>query len=98
MRAKSSAERAAERQQALLLLLELTVPLPGLERIGHKERLPRHPFRDPNIIKRDLGTAYVERRRHECGQDISEVLCVRGYVEGTLIWQRQNVTFRVNYK
>jgi hypothetical protein len=39
----------------------------------------RDPLRDPEIIKRDLATAYVAWRKQDWGQDISEVICVRKF-------------------
>jgi hypothetical protein len=52
------------RPEALAALLALAPPaaLP-IERIGHRYRLGRDHLRDPEVIKRDLGTAYVAWRR-----------------------------------
>jgi hypothetical protein len=62
------------RADALVLLLSLEPPaaLP-VERIGHHYTCPKHKG-DPELIKRDLGTAYVAHRRNDRGQDISCVV------------------------
>lgn len=61
------------RAEALIALLALAPPaaLP-IERMGCKPRQPG--LRDPDFIKRDLGTAYVAHRRNAHGQDISCVV------------------------
>ncbi|MCR4301832.1 MAG: hypothetical protein NUV51_09500 [Sulfuricaulis sp.] len=70
------------KQEALALLLALPDP-PDLPRRGYRYTQTRDPRRDPNVIKRDLGTAYVERRRQERGNggDISCVVSVRRQVK-----------------
>ena len=52
------------RPEALTALLALPPPaaLP-VERMGYNYRLGRMPLRDPELIKRDLGIAYVQWRR-----------------------------------
>ena len=76
-----------ERSQALMELLLLPLPA-DLQDIGHHETYPRHPEgrcgplcqrtnSHPDIIKRDLGTAYVTWRRQDHGPDISCVINVR---------------------
>jgi hypothetical protein len=52
------------RAAVLVALLELPPPaaLP-VERMGYRYMLPRDPRRDPEVLKRDLGTAYVAWRR-----------------------------------
>lgn len=76
--------------EALVALLAAPIhpSLIGLEAIGYKYKLPRHPNgrccaecsrtnSDPELIKRDLGTAYVTWRRQAHGVDISCVVSVR---------------------
>ena len=73
------------RAEALVALLALPVPpdlvgraVDGVQRgIGYHYTLGRTPLRDPEIIKRDLGTAYVTWRRMNWGPDISCVISVR---------------------
>lgn len=43
---------------------------------GYRRTVPRDPLRSPDIIKRDLGTAYVAHRRHDYGQDISCIVSI----------------------
>jgi hypothetical protein len=84
------AERIEQRRLALHNLLvtldERGAPQPtpdptdlrdrhGRER-GHRWTMARDPGRDPDIVKRDLGTAYVEHRRQDHGHDISCVVAV----------------------
>lgn len=47
---------------------------PDLVGRGYRLTQPRDPRRDPEIIKRDLGTAYVAWRRQE--HDRGEISCV----------------------
>lgn len=65
------------RAQALALLLAQPDE-PCLHR-GYHYTQPRDPKRDPDVIKRDLGTAYVSHRRQDLqsGGDISCVVSVR---------------------
>ena len=64
-----------ERRQALLELLVLPDP-PDIHR-GYRYTLSRDSRRNPDEIKRDLGTAYIEYRKQDYGQDISCVISVR---------------------
>jgi hypothetical protein len=41
---------------------------------GHRWTVARDPKVDPDILKRDLGTAYVEHRRQDYGHDLSCVV------------------------
>lgn len=92
-----SIERQIQRATAIVLLLTETKSLPE-EALRRKmrcvQKLPRHPTRDPDIIKRDLGTAYVEHRRHNAGQDITEILAVRTFEGQMLLKQIRYVRFR----
>lgn len=72
-------------ERRLLALLELTA-LPDLADLinergigrGYRYTYPRDPRRDPDVIKRDLGTAYVAWRRQEHRDgDVSCVVSVR---------------------
>lgn len=59
---------------ALVLLLSRPDP-PDLIGRGFHLTCPRSPFSDPDTIKRDLGTAYVEHRRQDHA-DLSAVIAV----------------------
>ena len=73
------------RQQALLEALALPDPA-DLPPRRHHQTAPRDPRRDPELIKRDLGTAYVEHAR-QAGRDISCVVSRRR--RSPLAWRRQ---------
>ena len=64
-----------EQQDLLIRLIELPDP-PALPHRGYKYTYPGDSRRKDEI-KRDLGTAYVEHRRQDAGQDISCVVSVR---------------------
>lgn len=64
------------RVEALIALLALPDPS-DLRGRGYHYTYARDPRRDPEEIKRDLGTAYVTHRRQEHGADISCVVSVR---------------------
>lgn len=76
------------RADALVALLAIA-PAADLVGIGYRYTLPRHPpglcglacqrtvSSDPDMIRRDLGTAYVTWRRQDWGQDISCVVSKR---------------------
>lgn len=66
------------RLDAMIILLEL--PDEACMHRGYHYTVPRDPRRDAEIIKRDLGTAYVAYRRQEMGVDISRVVSVRRHV------------------
>lgn len=66
------------RLDAMIILLEL--PDEDCMHRGYRYTVPRDPRRDSEIIKRDLGTAYVAYRRQEMGVDISRVVSVRRHV------------------
>jgi hypothetical protein len=63
------------RREALYLLLMLPDELCMPHR-GNSVTVPRDPTRAPDLMKRDLGTAYVEHRRHDYGQDISGIVSI----------------------
>lgn len=63
------------RAEALATLLALPDE-PCLHR-GYRYTCPRDPRVDPDLLKRDLGTAYVTHRRQDHGADISCVVSVR---------------------
>lgn len=65
----------ADRLAAFVALLAQPDP-PELAR-GYRYTQPRDPRRDPDMIKRDLGTAYVAHRRQDRGADLSCVVSVR---------------------
>lgn len=81
------------RAEALLTLLsqpdESSLLGMGGRPRGYRYVLSRHPVglccadcarvasSDPDVLKRDLGVAYAERRRHESGRDISAIVSVR---------------------
>lgn len=64
-----------DRQLALLALLD-TADLPCLPRRGYRYTQTRDPKRDPDVIKRDLGTAYVQHVR-QTGVDASGIVSLR---------------------
>lgn len=64
-----------DRAAALIALLALP-DSPCLVGRGYHSTCPRDPRRDPELIKRDLGTAYVEWRRQDHA-DGSAVVSVR---------------------
>lgn len=66
---------ALARQHALVALLALPDP-PELTGRGYHYTVARDPRRDPDLIKRDLGTAYVAWRRQDHA-DGSGVVSVR---------------------
>lgn len=59
------------------LMLLLAMPDPPEMRRAYRYTCPRDPLIDPDIIKRNLGTAYVTHRRQDRGADISCVVSVR---------------------
>jgi len=67
--------RDMERRVALVELLKLPDP-PDIKR-GYRYTQSRPAHRDPDVIKRDLGTAYVQHTRQTYGTDISAVVSVR---------------------
>lgn len=67
--------RRVEAHEALLQLLALPDP-PELRGRGYTTTCPRDPLRNPDTLKRDLGTAYVEWRRQDHA-DVSSVISVR---------------------
>lgn len=69
-------ERQEQARVALLQLLALPDPA-CLPPRSYRYTYARDPRRDPDLIKRDLGTAYVTRRRQDHGGDISCVVSVR---------------------
>jgi hypothetical protein len=78
--------RDYQRRLAIVALLALQDPLDlfslvdgDLRGRGYRYTQSRDPRRDPEILKRDLGTAHTEYRRHELGRDISEVVSFRKY-------------------
>lgn len=66
---------ARARQLALLALLKLPDP-PDIRR-GYRYTQSRPANRDPEIVKRDLGTAYVQHVRQTFGVDVSAVVSFR---------------------
>lgn len=72
---------------AALLALPDAPDLLGVwgRRRGYRYTQPRDPKRDADRLKRDLGIAYVERRRHERGKDISAVVSKRTFVRGQVV-------------
>lgn len=65
------------RPEAFAVLLSRPDP-PDLPPRGYRYTLGRKPLRDPEAIKRDLGTAYVTWRRQEhTDGDVSCVVAVR---------------------
>lgn len=75
-----------ERRAALAQLLALPDPSDLIGR-GYRYTLGPDPLRDPDVIKRDLGTAYVTHRRQDYGADISCVVTVRRYPKLHLLRQ-----------
>lgn len=67
--------RDIERRRALTALLAVADP-PAHRRQAYHLTQGRDPFRSPEAIARELGRAYVERRRHEFGRDITRVISV----------------------
>lgn len=64
------------RFEALIVLL--AQPDPPYMRRGYRYTYARCPLRDPEVIKRNLATAYVTWRRQEhVDGDISSVVSVR---------------------
>jgi len=66
--------RDDERSAAVIALLKLVDP-PDLCR-GYRYVQARDPKRNPDEIKRQLGTAYVERRR-QAHADLSTIVSLR---------------------
>lgn len=64
-----------ERREAIIALMDLPDP-PELRR-SYRYTQPRDPRRDADAIKRDLGMAYVQRRCHERGADVSGIVSLR---------------------
>ena len=67
----------ALRQHERLLAVVALKAMPSHPRIGHHYRYGRS--KDPDIVKRDLGRAYVEHVRQTYGEDISKVISVRRF-------------------
>lgn len=85
--------REDRRRLAIVALLQLgdapdLVGVAGRPR-GYRYTQSRDPKRAADLIKRDLGTAYVERRRHELGSDISAVISFHRSSRATIVELRR---------
>lgn len=71
-------KRELQRQRAVLALLALPdEPCLRSDRGGRAHALTCHgDLRRAEIVKRDIGRAFIERRRHEHGRDISRASIV----------------------
>lgn len=43
---------------------------------GYRQTVPRDPRKDPEILKRNLGIAYVQHRCQDHGQDVSGIVSI----------------------
>ena len=66
-----------DRQHERLLAVVALSKIPSHPSIGHHYRYGRS--KDADIVKRDLGRAYVEHVRQTYGDDVSKVISVRRF-------------------